>query len=285
MMSEMKEVRIIVITGYGINCEAETAAAFNMAGAKSDIVHLNDIFNCRVSLNEYDLLAIPGGFSFGDDLGSGRVLANKMKYKKLSSGRFFFDEIIDFIDQGGYIIGICNGFQVLVKMGLLPNLNGKFVQEVTLTSNDRGVFEDRWCRLAVNPQNTSEFFNGIDSIDLPVRHGEGKFVAASKEVMQKIMNNSLIVLQYCDENGKPTQDYPMNPNGSEMSVAALTDIKGQILGIMPHPEAYLSLYNHPDWPHLKRMDSKITEEGDGLGIFRNMVKTIRKYGNETRSPA
>jgi len=243
----MKKVKSLIITGYGINCEVELAAAYKMAGAEAEIVHLNEIFAEKVSIHNFDILNFPGGFSFGDDLGSGKVLASKMKFKKLNSGKLFFDDIKEFLNEKKYILGICNGFQFLVKMGLLPNLNKDFSQEVTLTYNDSAKFEDRWVYLKTAKNNNSPFLAGIDKIFLPIRHGEGKLIINNQEIKKEITQNNLNCLSYCDKDGNITAKYPENPNGSDLNCAALTDKTGQILGMMPHPEAYLSLYNHPDW--------------------------------------
>jgi phosphoribosylformylglycinamidine synthase len=272
----MREVKAIVVTGFGINCEEEMAAAYNLAGAKAEVVHLNDIFAGNVNIQEYDILNFPGGFSFGDDLGSGKVLANKMKYRKLKNGRTFLDEINKFVAAGKYILGVCNGFQFLVKMGLLPNINGNNEQEVTLTRNNSAKFEDRWVYLKSNPNTKTPFLQGIDTIFVPVRHGEGKLIVKDEIVKTAIQQKNLNCLAYCNQQGEITSEYPANPNGSDLDCAALTDKTGQILGLMPHPEAYLSLYNNPNWPVLKRQDPQISEDGEGLQIFKNIVEHIKK---------
>jgi len=262
----MKEVRALIITGFGINCEEELAAAYKLAGAETQIAHLNDLFQNKLSIHEFDILNFPGGFSFGDDLGSGKVLANKMKYKTMKNGKPFFTDLLDFIAENKFILGVCNGFQFLVKMGLLPNNNNKMQQEVTLTRNNSARFEDRWCYLKVNKNSKTPFLDGIDIIKLPVRHGEGKI----------IIGNELNCLSYCTESGEITSQYPLNPNGSDLNCAALTDSTGHIFGLMPHPEAFLSFYNDPEWPELKRKDPEICEKGQGLRIFENIVEYIKK---------
>lgn len=269
-------VRSLIITGYGINCEEEMAAAYKLAGAETEIVHLNDIFLGKKSIHDFDILNFPGGFSFGDDLGSGKVLANKMKYKKTASGKAFLLEIEDFIADGKYIMGVCNGFQFLVKMGLLPDTAGEKIQEVTLTRNNSAKFEDRWCYLKVNPSCKTPFLEGINIIHLPVRHGEGKLIINDSEIQKNIQKNHLDSLHYCDSAGNITDIYPDNPNGSDLNCGALTDKTGQIFGLMPHPEAYLSLYNNPDWPSIKRNNPLISDDGEGLKIFRNIVNNFKK---------
>ncbi len=270
----MNKVKALVITGYGINCEEEMAAAYRLAGAEVEIIHLNDIFLGKCSIHNYDILNFPGGFSFGDDLGSGKVMANKLKFKKLKSGKLFFDDIKDFLDEGKFILGICNGFQFLVKMGLLPNTKGYFDQEVTLTRNNSAKYEDRWVHLKKNPQCETPFLKDIDIMPCPVRHGEGKLIIKNEEIKTEILEKYLNAFSYCDAEGNITSEYPKNPNGADLDCAALTDPTGQVLGMMPHPEAFLSLYNHPNWGQMKRKNPKISEDGDGLKIFRNIVEYI-----------
>lgn len=272
----MKNVHALIITGFGINCEEEMAAAYRLAGAEASIVHLNDILVEGFSIHDFDILNFPGGFSFGDDIASGKVLANKILYKKLPSGKTFIEEVRKFIQDKKYILGVCNGFQVLVKMGLLPDIGGNVAQEVTLTRNDSGKFEDRWCYCQVSPNSRSPFLKGIELLQMPVRHGEGKLIIKDESLRQTILDISLNCLTYTDAGGNSTADYPANPNGSELNCAALSDESGQILGMMPHPEAFLSLYNHPNWGQLKRQNPDISEDGDGLQIFKNIVEHIKK---------
>ena len=272
----MKNVQALIITGFGINCEEEMAAAYRLAGADASIVHLNDILVKGFSIHDFDILNFPGGFSFGDDIASGKVLANKILYKKLPSGNPFIEEIQKFLKDGKYILGVCNGFQVLVKMGLLPDIGAELAQEVTLSRNDSGKFEDRWCWCTVSPGSHSPFLKGLDRLQMPVRHGEGKLIVKDEHVRRQILDNSLNCLTYADAEGNPTAEYPANPNGSELNCAGLTDKSGQILGMMPHPEAFLSLYNHPNWGQLKRRNPEISEEGQGLQLFRNIVTHIKQ---------
>lgn len=270
----MKQVRSLVVTGFGINCEEEMAAAYTLAGARADIVHLSQVFQEKISIHDYHILNFPGGFSFGDDLGSARVLGNKFKFRQMASGKRFIEELERFLSEGRFIIGVCNGFQALVKMGLLPNVGGRFEQEVTLTHNDSGKFEDRWVTCRVNDAGRTPFLRGIDRIDLPVRHGEGKLVIAGDEIRQAILDKKLNCLSYVDAGGRETAEYPFNPNGSELNCAGLTDPSGRVFGLMPHPEAYLSFYNHPDWPRRKRLQRVESEDGEGLRIFKNIVRYI-----------
>jgi len=272
----MKKVRTLIITGFGINCEEEMAAAYKLAGAVAVIYHLNDFFNGIVSIHDFDILNFPGGFSYGDDLGSGKVLANKMKYKKMDSSNTLLEEIKIFLNDGKFILGICNGFQFLVKMGLLPNTKGNFDQEVTLTRNNSAKYEDRWIHLKKNLKCQSPFLKDIDILPCPVRHGEGKLIIKDETIRAEIIKQNLNAFSYCDVDGNITSEYPLNPNGADLDCAALTDSSGQVLGMMPHPEAFLSLYNHPNWGQMKRKNPNISEDGDGLKIFKNIVEYIKK---------
>lgn len=248
--------KTIVLTGYGINCDLETAYAFKLAGAEARRVHLNDLIWGRDSLKNYQILALPGGFSFGDDIASGKVLANKIKYN-------LGEHIREFIGDGKLVIGICNGFQVMVKMGLLPAPN--FTQTLTLTFNDSGRFEDRWVYLKVNKKSPCIYTKNIEKLYLPVRHGEGKLIPKSREVLDKLHEKNNIVLQYVDEEGN-LAGYPFNPNGSIDNIAGICDESGRIFGSMPHPEAYLHRTNNPRWTR-----ENLPEEGMGVQIFRNAV--------------
>lgn len=267
-------VKSLVITGFGINCEEEMAAAYQLAGASAVIVHLNEILLGKVSIHDYDILNFPGGFSFGDDLASGKVVANKIKFKKLPSGKVLLDEIKDFLEAGKFILGVCNGFQMLVRMGLLPNTNQQFEQEATLSNNNSAKFEDRWVYCKVNNVSKTPFLKDIDVIALPARHGEGKLIFMDDAMRATVQKNNLNCLSYCTEDGEVTSDYPANPNGADMNCAGLTSPSGQVLGLMPHPEAYLSLYNNPNWGQIKRHKPDINESGEGLRIFKNIVNHI-----------
>lgn len=269
-------VKALVVTGFGINCEEEMAAAYRLAGAEATILHLNELFQERDSIHNYDILNFPGGFSFGDDIGSAKVLANKFKFKKMSGGKYFIDDIRLFLEKGKYILGVCNGFQALVKMGLLPNTEDNYKQEVTLTHNDSGKFEDRWVRCLIAPENPTPFLSDPDMhyIDLPVRHGEGKLLIPEEKVKAAILQKKLNVLTYADDKNRPSSHYPDNPNGSDLNCAGLCDPSGHILGLMPHPEAYLSFYNHPGWPARKRQYPDHGEDGEGLALFRNIVAKL-----------
>ena len=268
-------VRALVLTGFGINCEEEFAAAYHLAGAEATIVHFNQVLHGQVSIHDFDILNFPGGFSFGDDLGSGVVLANKLRYRQTSAdGRTLLDDIRQFIADGKFVLGICNGFQVLVKLGLLPNLGGDVTPEVTLTHNASGRYEDRWVTLRVNPASSTPFLKGIDKLEVPVRHGEGRLVVPDDATRAAIEAAGLNCLSYIDANGDGTSEYPLNPNGADLNCAGLTDPTGQVFGLMPHPEAFLAAFNHPDWARRRRQNPGASEEGEGLQIFKNIVAHI-----------
>ena len=274
-------VRALVLTGFGINCEEEFAAAYRLVGAEATIVHLNEVLHGRVSIHDFDILNFPGGFSFGDDLGSGVVLANKLRYRQNGpDGRTLLDDIKQFIAAGKFVFGICNGFQVLVKLGLLPNLGGNVLPEVTLTHNASGRYEDRWVTLRVNPASNTPFLKGIDKLEVPVRHGEGRLVIPNEATQVAIETAGLNCLTYADFDGDPTDVYPFNPNGATLNCAGLTDTTGQVFGLMPHPEAFLSAYNHPDWARRRRV-GQTNEEGQGLQIFKNIVAHIAQKSTST----
>lgn len=269
-------VKVLVLTGFGINCEEETAAAYRMAGATADIVHFNQVLLKGHSIHNYDILHFPGGFSFGDDLSSGKVMANKIRYKKLPNGKTLLDEIKIFINNGHYIMGICNGFQMLVRLGLLPNTNLYYEQQATLAHNDSAKYEDRWVYCKVNKISVTPFLKDLDIFPVPVRHGEGKLIFGNETMRQIVKTKALNCLSYCMADGSPATEYPHNPNGAELNCAGLCDPTGQIFGLMPHPEAFLSLYNHPNWGQLKRQTPTLSDEGIGLIIFKNIVNHIAK---------
>ncbi len=262
----MARAEVLILSGYGINCEVETCWAFEKAGAdRVAIAHVNRVISREVPLDDFGILVFPGGFSFGDHIASGRVLGVKIR-------REMGDQITSFVKSGRLVLGICNGFQVLVKTGLLPGDDEKVFgpQKVTLAHNDSARYEDRWVTLRANPKNPSPFLRDIGLMACAVRHGEGKFLAVEHE-MARIKAHHLIAFQYVDKNGMPTQEYPLNPNGSEQAVAGITNKRGNVLGLMPHPEVFIAKTQHPHWTRLP----ELPEEGAGLKIFRNAVDFVR----------
>jgi len=269
------QVRAMVLAGNGINCEMETAHAVRLAGADLvDVVYLWDLATGAANLAAYQLLCLPGGFLDGDDLGSARASAIRIRGTEVNGERLF-DQVLRFVGDGGLVIGICNGFQLMVKLGLLPALGGALgTQQVTLTWNDSGRFEDRWVHLKADPDSPCVFTRGLDRIELPVRHGEGKVVFADDGVRAGLFSARQVPLSYVHpQTGEPTMDYPANPNGSPHAVAALTDPSGRLFGLMPHPEGFLHRTNHPRWTGLD-----LPEEGQGLALFRNAVEFVRQEG-------
>ncbi|MBI2133139.1 phosphoribosylformylglycinamidine synthase I [Candidatus Woesearchaeota archaeon] len=249
-------VNAIVLRGFGINCNNETECALKLAGANTAQVHVNELIGGEKQLSEFQILVIPGGFSHGDDLGAGRILANQIRHSLKS-------EMQDFIARGNLVVGICNGFQVLVKTGFLPgNCNA------TLANNDSGRFEDRW--VTVKSSSDNLFTKGIKSMYIPVNHGEGKFVAG-EEGLRLLEKNDQVAFRYCDELLNESSCYPINPNGSLLNIAAITSKEGNVLGIMPHPEKFISRLQHPRWTR-----ESLPDEGDGLALFRNMVEYAEK---------
>jgi phosphoribosylformylglycinamidine synthase len=261
--------KVLVPIGYGLNCEDETIYAFKMIGAEVKKIFLKDLIETPQILDDYQILAMIGGFSYGDHIAAGKVLANIYKYE-------IGETIQRFISDGKLIFGECNGFQALIKAGILPGLNGDYqTQCATLTYNDSGIFEDRWTKLKINPKSNCVFTKNIKELYLPVRHGEGKFIVEKNAVLEKLKEKNQIVLQYVDmETLKPTMKYPQNPNGSIESIAGICDCTGRIFGKMPHATAYLSPYNHPNWTRLK-VEQSLPKEGEGVQIFRNAVEYVR----------
>ena len=267
------KVKAIVLTGNGTNCEMEMAHACKLAGAEVvDIVHISELLFGEKRLTDYAFLNLPGGFLDGDDLGSAKAGANRFLHARIAgANEMLIEELLRFISAGKLILGVCNGFQLMVKLGLLPALSGNLTkQSMTLTFNDSGRFEDRWVYLKANAQSPCVFTKGIDIAYYPVRHGEGKFVPESDAILEEIKNKNLVALQYSTDDGAPTMNYPDNPNGSISAIAGLCNETGRLFGLMPHPEAYLHRTNHPRWTR-----EILPEDGQGLAIFRNAVNFIR----------
>jgi phosphoribosylformylglycinamidine synthase len=272
----MTAVRALVMTGYGLNCDLETDFTLRLAGAEPRRVHINDLIAGEEDLDRFHILVFGGGFSWGDDHGAGVLLAAKIRNN-------MGERIQRFVDQGKLIIGICNGFQSLVNLGLLPGFEGNYRERrIAITYNDSGNFIDTWVRLRVNPESPCVFTKGLDRIDLPVRHGEGKFVAAQED-LSRLREGGQVVMQYAVEGGQPAEGrWPENPNGSLMDIAGVCDATGRIFGLMPHPEAFNHRTNHPDWTRRKELRDREggapeSDEGDGVRIFRNAVDYARHH--------
>jgi len=287
-----KRPRVLMLRTAGTNCDGETATAFRMAGAEVASCHVNELVRDPQRLDACQVLALPGGFTYGDDVASGKILANELRCK-------LGEPLHRFVNSGKLMIGICNGFQALVKAGFLPGTGSGLAVEATLTTNDSGRFEDRWVWLRPGdapPHKASSlrsgtlwgprggrgtgdekrsaiascvWTRGIDRFfELPVAHGEGKFVARDGHVLERMRRQGQIVLRYVSADGKPS-GYPGNPNGSVDDIAGICDATGRVLGLMPHPERHVVSTQHPRWT---RGDARHDGLGDGLAIFRNGVK-------------
>lgn len=271
-------VRVAVLFGFGINCDRETAAVFDMVGGTSERLHVNNLVQGNRSLEEFDILAVPGGFSFGDHLGSGRLLGNRLRFA-------LREQLQKFVSSGKPIIGICNGFQALVKTGLLPgpenaSLEPDLIQRASLTLNNTGRYEDRWVTLEFDSQSPCIWTKGIQRIECPVRHGEGRFVMPTNTELDHLSSNHQLTVRYVDpstESGAGLTDdllpFPLSPNGSMRNIAGICDPTGLVFGLMPHPEAFYTMWLHPEHTSMKINEDEW--EGAGLQIFRNAVEYVR----------
>lgn len=252
--------RVLILRAPGTNCDQETAYAFELAGGQVGLVHINQLLEQPSLPSEYQILCLPGGFSYGDDIGAGRILGNQIRHH-------LRETLDEFKAAGKLILGICNGFQILMRSGiLLPD--DEQGEPATLTWNDSGKFEDRWVALGVDGHQ-SVFLRGIDSLYLPVAHAEGKFVTRDSSILNQLADNGQLALRY-----RPLQPgtngqvpYPANPNGSVANVAGLCDESGRVLGLMPHPERHVDPTHHPRWTR-----EGLKEHGDGLRLFQNAVE-------------
>ena len=272
-----KKPNVLVLTGFGLNCDNETAYAFELAGAVPKRVHINALIAGDVRLDDFQILAFGGGFSWGDDHGAGVIQALRLKTN-------IGDRLLDFVAAKKLIIGICNGFQTLVNLGLLPGIDGDYNRRsVAVTYNDCGNFRDQWVLLKINPDSACVFTQGIKTLELPVRHGEGKFYAES-ETLKTLTENQQVVLQYALPDGQRANGvFPHNPNGSLVDIAGICDVSGRIFGLMPHPEAYNHVTNHPDWTRKMEMQKRAgmrggSNRGEGIRIFENAVAFFSSAG-------
>jgi phosphoribosylformylglycinamidine synthase subunit PurQ / glutaminase len=266
----MKKPKVLVFSGYGLNCEEETKYAFELAGGSAEIVHINDLIDGIKKIKDYEILAFPGGFSYGDDTGSGNAFANKLK-------NHLWKDLEKFLREDKLVIGICNGFQIMVNLGLLPATNEQFGnREAALLTNNNTRYTVRWVDLKV--ENKSPWFKGIKEISLPIAHGEGKFYAPD-EVIEKIKKQNLIAAKYVEGEICKFQNLKANPNGALEDIAAITDSTGKILGMMPHPERAIFFTQLPHWTYLreiaKRNKKTTPKYGPGLQIFKNGVKYFK----------
>ncbi len=254
----MATPKTLILRAPGTNCDEETAFAFKLAGAVTKMVHINELVSGRKALADYQILVIPGGFTYGDDISAGRILANEIRLK-------IGKQLHEFTDQGNLVMGICNGLQVMVKAGILPPFANGTSPELTLAPNDSGKFECRWCYMRASESSPCIFTKDMGIMYLPVAHGEGKVITKPK-----VWDHASIAVQYCDENGNIEADYPHNPNGSEQNIAGICDKSGRIFALMPHPERYVVGTHHPRWTR-----EGLRESGDGLQMFVNAVNWIK----------
>jgi len=289
----MSRVQCLVLSGNGTNCEQETAHACAQAGADQvDVVPIWDLLAGQYSLDVYNFLCLPGGFLDGDDLGAAKAMAWRLTMAKTPSGQSIAEQLARFVTEPRLVLGICNGFQLMAKLGLIPtspidgaDAQGKVAmihdghepepqQQVTIWANDSGRFEDRWVRLTFDQDSPCIFTKDIEDMWLPIRHGEGKVIYRDRQVETFVADKHLVPLRYADpQTGSPTQTYPHNPNGSPGGTAGLCDPTGRLFGLMPHPEAFHDATNHPAWTSLG-----LTGRGAGLAFFDNAVSWLRKNG-------
>jgi phosphoribosylformylglycinamidine synthase len=270
----MGEVNVLVLTGYGLNCDHETAYAFELAGAAATRVHINSLIDGTSNLEKFQILVFIGGFSWGDDHGAGVIQA--VRLRTTIGGR-----ILEFVENGNLVLGICNGFQTLVNLGLLPGLGNNYRRRfVAVTYNDCGNFRNQWVTLKVNAASPCIFTQGIDTAELPVRHGEGK-VYTDEATLADLKKNNLNAIQYAMPDGELADGrFPFNPNGSIADIAGMCDPTGRIFGLMPHPEAYNHWTNHPDWTRRKEIARRNDASGYsdvpvGIRILQNAVDFFR----------
>ncbi len=258
-MVSVGKPRVVVLRAPGTNCDRETAYAFQLAGGITEVLHINRLTESPDRIRTSQIFCIPGGFSYGDDLGAGQVLAWRLN-------RYLNDVLAEFHERGGLILGICNGFQTLLKSGLLlaPDDQGP---QATLTWNDSHRFEDRWVQLHVTGR-PCVFLVGLDELELPIAHAEGKFVPRDPHVLQVLEQSGQLVLRYGPKGSTLTLPYPQNPNGSVANVAGVTDKTGRILGLMPHPERHIDPIQHPQWTR----KNHLPEYGDGFIVFQNAIR-------------
>ncbi|PIS15982.1 phosphoribosylformylglycinamidine synthase I [Candidatus Roizmanbacteria bacterium CG09_land_8_20_14_0_10_41_9] len=262
----MAKPNVIVLSGYGLNCEEETKFAFELSGSKAEIIHINDLIQKPSIFDKYQIMAVPGGFAYGDDTGSGNAYANKLK-------NHLWEKIENFVRKDRLVIGICNGFQILVNLGLLPAFDKNYGnRQVALLHNNSARYTVRWVDLKI--ENNTPWFAHIKTISLPIAHGEGRFFATS-EILSKLKKKKLVAARYVKREICTYQSLPANPNGALDGIAAITDESGRILGMMPHPERAIFFTHLPHWPLLKeqylRNKKSLPKFGPGLQIFKNAV--------------
>lgn len=250
---------VLILRAPGINCERETFDAFARVGGKPEFVHVKRLLAEPAQLDRFAILAFPGGFAYGDDIAAGRVLATELRTR-------LGDRLLQFVDRGGLVLGICNGFQALVRLGLLPRMGGALRQEVTLTYNLSNHYECRWVTLK-SDKSRCVFVPEGWTMRCPAAHGEGLLLTRNARERAVLGDEGYVVFRYVDAHGEPTESYPHNPNGSPDGIAGLTDVTGRVLGLMPHPDRAYLPHHMPDWRH-----DGLGKHGDGLALFAALVK-------------
>lgn len=258
----MPAPRVLILRAPGTNCDHETDFAFRRAGGQTELVHINRLLDGPQLVSQYEVLCLPGGFSYGDDIAAGRILANQIRHH-------LRDTVEAFKAAGKLVLGICNGFQILIKSGVLLREEPDSTSQATLTWNDSGRFECRWVNL-VTTQSNCVFLQGVERIYLPIAHAEGKFVARDDNVLCQLAQHGQLALRYCGEDGASSDQvlpFPLNPNGSMANVAGICDESGHVFGLMPHPERHIERTQHPRWTR-----GEGQSPGDGLALFENAVR-------------
>ena len=266
----MSAPKVLVLRAPGINCERETHHAFERAGGSSAFLHIQQLLAAPDQLDAFRILAVPGGFSYGDDISSGRVLAQEMKAR-------LGDRLLRFVQRGGLVLGICNGFQVLVRLGLLPCTRGTLEEEVTLTHNLSNHYECRWVTLRTQKSRCVFLPPGL-TLRWPAAHGEGRLVARDPALQRLLLDEGYATALYVDDQGQPTERYPWNPNGAPLGFAGLTDKNGRVLGVMPHPDRSYLPTHMPNWRRTVLERGALPEDGDGMVVFREMVRVAKAEG-------
>jgi phosphoribosylformylglycinamidine synthase I len=267
---DMIPEKAIIMSGFGINSEMETQEVLARAGIVSDIVHINDLIIGRSRLSDYRLLVFPGGFSYGDDTGAGNAYANRVRNN-------LWEDLMEFLEGDNLVLGICNGFQILANLGLVPAFNKQYTRDIALMPNRGGRLECRFVTL--KPAADNLWTRNIERIYCPVSHGEGNFYC-SKDTLQLLKRQKMVAFTYCHEDLRPAEgEYPFNPNGSVDDIAGITSADGRVLGLMPHPERAMEFVNLYDWPlrkeHMKRENMPVPAESLNMQFFRNVVEYFR----------
>ncbi|MDO9035734.1 MAG: phosphoribosylformylglycinamidine synthase subunit PurQ [Methanoregula sp.] len=266
----MIDEKALIMSGFGINSEMETKEVLTRAGMDADIVHINDLIAGRKRLSEYRMLIFPGGFSYGDDTGAGNAYANRVRNN-------LWDDLLEFLDGDNLVLGICNGFQILANLGLVPAFDKHFKRDIALMPNQSGRLECRF--VSLKPAADNLWTKGIERLYCPVAHGEGN-LSCSKETLLRLKRQKMIAFTYCQEDLTPAYGkYPWNPNGSVEDIAGITSVDGKVLGLMPHPERAIEFVNLYDWPLRKEMMRRkgvsVPTESMNMQLFRNAVGYFR----------